>query len=453
MRIASFSFPSGGSSVSTCLLLIACMLLSTPGRADDRLVVDAGRIENHIDELSAFGRNQDGGVDRVAFSPADIEARKYITGLMSDAGLEIRIDTAGNIIGRLEGSEKLKPVMIGSHIDSVPGGGNFDGDVGVIGSIEVARVLQTSGTSLRHPLEVVVFSDEEGGLTGSRAMIGDLTPEALGVTSHSGFTVAEGIRQIGGDPDHIKEAARELCSVAAFVELHIEQGAVLYDQEIDIGVVTGIVGIRWWDVVVDGVANHAGTTPMDKRVDPMLAAADFITAVNEVIRSEPGSQVGTVGRIKAEPGAPNVIADKVTMSLEIRDLESGKIQRLFEKIRSATIEIARRHGTSFEFQELDVASPPAPTDERIREIIATSAESLGLSHKRMPSGAGHDAQDLARITPTGMIFVPSVNGISHSPREFTSPEDMASGAQVLLDTVLALDKVDLECSPATSHTH
>lgn len=409
--------------------------------------VDADRIETHIMELSAFGRNPDGGVSRVAYSEADLDGRKYIEALMVRAGLEVRIDAAGNMIGRREGREELPPIMTGSHIDSVPGGGNYDGDVGVIGAIEVARVLEESGSSLRHPLEVVVFADEEGGLTGSRAMIGKLTPAALEVRSHSGLTVAEGIRRIGGDPDRLDEAVRQPCDPAAFVELHIEQGAILHDEGIDIGVVTGIVGIRWWDVVIEGVANHAGTTPMDQRRDPMLAAADFIKAVNAVVRLEPGSQVGTVGRIRAEPGAPNVIADRVVLSLEIRDLDAEKMQRLYEGMRFEARRIAATHGTPIEFREIDVASPPAPTDERMRDVIARSAAKLGLSHKRMPSGAGHDAQDMARITPTGMIFVPSAGGVSHSPREYTSPQDMANGANVLLHTVLALDAAPPECAP------
>ena len=428
-------------------VLAFSMMAALAAAADQAaLRVDEDLIEQHIRELSAFGRNAQGGVDRVAFSDADLDARQYIRGLMGQAGLEVRIDTAGNLIGRREGARALTPLMIGSHIDSVPGGGNYDGDVGVIASIEVARVLKDAGVILDHPLEVVVFSDEEGGLTGSRGMIGDLTPATLGLMSHSGMTIAEGVARIGGDPERIGEAAREACSVAAFVELHIEQGAVLYDEGIDIGVVTGIVGIRWWDVTIDGIANHAGTTPMDKRRDPMLAAADFIKAVNRVIRSAPGAQVGTVGRIQADPGAPNVIPDKVTLSLEIRDLDAAKMQLMYDRIWDETRAIAQRHLTPIEFRELDVAADPAPTDPRLQDMIAGSATALGLSHRRMPSGAGHDAQDIARIAPTGMIFVPSVDGISHSPREYTAPDDMANGANVLLHTVLALDRAPPECT-------
>jgi N-carbamoyl-L-amino-acid hydrolase len=271
-------------------------------------------------------------------------------------------------------------------------------------------------------------------------MIGQLTAGALDTVSHSGKTVREGIRAIGGDPDRLAEAVRRPGEVAAFVELHIEQGAVLDDEGIDIGVVEGIVGIRWWDVTVEGFANHAGTTPMDRRQDALLTASELVLAVHRVVTGTPGRQVGTVGRIRAEPGAPNVIPGRVVMSLEIRDLSADKIRTLFGMIEAEARAIAERRGTPIAFAPIDATAEPAPTDERIRAIIAEAASSLGLSHKALPSGAGHDAQDLARIAPTGMIFVPSAGGISHSPREFTTPEDMANGANVLLRTVLRIDQ-------------
>ena len=422
-----------------CSLTLLAVSQALPA-VETSMRVDAERIERHIMELGEFGRNPEGGVSRLAFGDADIAGREYIAGLMQAAGLVVRTDTAGNIIGRREGREDLPAIMFGSHIDSVPGGGNYDGDVGVIGAIEVAQVLNEHDVVTRHPLEVVVFVDEEGGLVGSRAMIGDLGEEALGVVSHSGLTIAEGIRALGGDPDRLDEARREPGDLAAFIELHVEQGAVLDDGEIDIGVVEGIVGIRWWDITIEGSANHAGTTPMDQRSDALLAAAELIQAVNYVITSEPGTQVGTVGRISAEPGAPNVIPGRVVMSLEIRDLSAEKITRLYERIVAEAEAIGERHGALITFQHLDVDAVPAPTDERMRTIIAEASESLGLSYILMPSGAGHDAQDMARIVPTGMIFVPSVGGISHSPREFTHPRDMANGADVLLRTVLKLDE-------------
>ncbi len=391
--------------------------------------------------LSRYGRNEDGGVDRVAFSDADIAGRAFVQRLMREAGLEVRVDAGGNIIGRRAGRDKqLAPIMFGSHIDSVPGGGNYDGDVGSIGAIEVAQVLHENGILTRHPLEVVVFSDEESSFLGSRAMVGDTRHETLELMRHSGKTVAEGLRAIGGDPERVNTARRNPGDLTAFIELHIEQGAILHDEEIDIGVVEGIVGIRWWDVVITGSANHAGTTPMNKRRDAMLTAAEVTLAIHRIVTSEPGSQVGTVGQIQAEPGAPNVIPGKVIMSLELRDLSADKIEALFQRIAAEAKVIANNRGTRVEFKELDGAAAPVPTDSRLRTLIAEAAHNLGLPFKTMPSGAGHDAQNIARITPAGMIFVPSVDGISHSPKEFTTPAHMANGANVLLHTVLAIDR-------------
>lgn len=412
--------------------------------ADTELHTRPERIEQHIMELSAFGKNPEGGVSRVAFSQADLDGREYIKALMVQAGLRVDFDTVGNMIGYREGSEDLPPIMLGSHIDSVPGGGNFDGDVGVIGAIEVAQVLHDNAVAMRHPLEVVVFADEEGGLTGSRGMSGQLSTEALSVISHSGLTIGEGISQIGGDPKRIVEATRNPGEIAAYLELHIEQGAILDDDDIDIGVVTGIVGIKWWEITINGIANHAGTTPMNKRHDALLSAAELIQAVNQVIKQTPGNQVGTVGRILAEPGAPNVIPGKVVMSLEIRDLSEAVIISMYQQITQAAAEIAERNGTTITFHNIDADAHPALTDERIQTLIEKAAGQLGLSSRRMPSGAGHDAQDIAKIAPIGMIFVPSIGGISHSPKEFTPTQDMANGANVLLRTLLTIDAGALE---------
>jgi N-carbamoyl-L-amino-acid hydrolase len=379
-----------------------------------------------IKALSEYGANADGGVDRVAFSEADIAGRAYIMELMRGAGLETSVDTAGNIIGRREGSEPdLPPILFGSHIDSVPGGGNYDGDVGVIGAIEVIELLEANNIRTRHPLEVVVFSDEEGGLTGSRAMVGGIDDNTLSVMSHSGMTIEEGIRVLGGDPDRLDLARREPGEIKAFIELHIEQGAILDEEDVDIGVVEGIVGIRWWDVTIEGFANHAGTTPMNRRWDAMVSAAEYILAVNRVATSMPGSQVATVGKIHAAPGAPNVIPGEVVLSLEIRDLSAEKMQRVFDEISAAGERIADARATPIRYEEI-------------------AADILGLSYRFMPSGAGHDAQDMALIAPTGMIFVPSAKGISHSPQEFTSAQDMANGATVLFNTVLEIDGGALE---------
>lgn len=416
------------------------------GQSGERpLRANRWRIEERLKALSQFGRNPEGGVSRVAFSEADVQGRQYVISLMREAGLAVRIDPAGNIIGRREGSDPSLPVILfGSHIDSVPRGGNYDGNVGVIGAIECVQVLKENGITTRHPLEVVVFADEEGGLVGSRAMIGELTPEALEVVSHSGKTVREGIRFIGGDPDRLAEARRRKGEIKAYLELHIEQGARLEDEKIQIGVVEGIVGINWWNVIVEGFANHAGTTPMDRRRDALLAAAHLIIAVNRVVTSVPGRQVGTVGRIAAEPGAPNVIPGRVVMSLELRDLSREKVASLFEKIQQEARAIEERFGVTIRFDPIPANSIPAMTDERVRQLIAESARELGLSYMFMPSGAGHDAQEIARIAPVGMIFIPSVGGISHSPKEYSRPEDIANGTSVLLHTILKIDRGALQ---------
>lgn len=420
---------------------LATTVLSRSGsRVQSQLRVNGKRINDHLKALSEFGKNPQGGVSRVAYSEADRQGREYAMGLMRSARLDVSIDAAGNILGRRRGSDgSLPPLMIGSHIDSVPEGGNYDGDVGSMGAIEVAQTLAESNVTTRHPLEVIIFQNEEGGLIGSRAIDGELTERELDLVSRSGKTIREGIGFIGGDPAKLSSVRRKRGEIAAYVELHIEQGGVLHAEKIDIGVVEGIVGINWWDVTIEGFANHAGTTPMNKRNDSLLAAARFIEAVNRIVTSVPGRQVGTVGRIQALPGAPNVIPGKVILSLELRDLDAARIAMFYQKIYAEAQQIASASGTKFDFKEINV-NIPAPTDERIRRLIGESAKELGLSSKLMPSGAGHDAQDMAHLGPVGMIFIPSVGGISHSPREFSRPEDITNGANVLLHTVLKLDR-------------
>ena len=254
----------------------------------------------------------------------------------------------------------------------------------------------------------------------------------------SGKTLREGLAFIGGDEKRLAEVRRAPGSIAAYVELHIEQGATLDATRVDIGVVEGIVGIRHWDVEVAGFANHAGTTAMAIRHDALLAAARFVQMVNRVVTSEPGRQVGTVGRIQAFPGASNVVPGRVLMTLEMRDLSAPKIQRLFTRIEQEAKTIGQANGTRFTFIPTS-DNRPALSDPRIREIIRRSAASLGLSTTTLPSGAGHDAQSMSRLGPMGMIFVPSVGGISHAPTEFTKAADITNGANVLLRTVLALD--------------
>ena len=434
-----------GTRTAVAGLCLARLIVAVSATAEDLVLASPERMQDRIDALALFGTNPQGGVSRVAFSVFDLEARNWLQAEMNRLGLEVRVDAAGNIIGRRTGADDtLPPIVFGSHIDSVPGGGNYDGQVGVVGALEVIDLLNANEIVTRHPLEVVSFTDEEGGLSGSRGMIGRLTAAALDTVSHSGLTIREGIARVGGDPENLDDAARKPGDIRAFLELHIEQGAFLHEDKIDIGVVEGIVGIRWWDIVVAGTANHAGTTPMNKRQDAMVAAAKLTLAINSVATELEGRQVATVGRIEAFPGAPNVVPGEVRMSLEIRDLDADKMQKVFDMIDAEAARIADETGATVSFEEIDAAAPPAPTDTRLRDVIAAAAEKLDLTQRRMPSGAGHDAQDMAKIAPTGMIFVPSVSGISHSPNEFTSAQDMANGASVLLHSILAVDALAMD---------
>ena len=423
------------------ITVLSILLIGTLSAQQSNIKVDQDRLEKRIFDLAEFGIQPNGETERVAFSDADIEARNWVIKTLKDFGMAVMVDPAGNIIGTRNGKNpSLKPIAFGSHIDRVPNGGNYDGCVGSMAALEVIETLNENNITTNHPLEVIIFPNEEGGVMGSRAMAGNLGKSALGVVNSTGYSMGEGIMRMGGDTTKLNEAKREKGSLAAFLELHIEQGGKLEKEGLDIGVVEGIVGLNWWDVVFTGSANHAGTTPMNARQDALLAAAKYIVAVNEITNSFEGTQVGTVGRIKAEPGAPNVIPGKVTASLEIRDLSLEVIQKVYQAIKKKTEEIAEASKVTVAFLPLDTTAEPALTDTGIQKEIASSAKSLGLTYQYMPSGAGHDAQDISRFAPAGMIFVPSKRGISHSPKEFTSAKDMANGANVLLHSILSLDK-------------
>lgn len=341
------------------------------------LRVNGERLNRHLEELSRFGRNAQGGVSRVAYSEADLEGRSYTMDLMRKAGLEVRIDAAGNLVGRRAGRDSsLPPLVIGSHIDSVPEGGNYDGEVGSMGAIEVAEILAGNRVALRHPLEVIIFQNEEGGTIGSHAIAYGLTEKTLDLVTNSRKTIREGIKFIGGDPGRLSDAVRKPGSIAAYLELHIEQGGILDAEKIDIGVVEGIVGINWWDVTIEGFANHAGTTPMKGRRDAMLAAARYVDAVNRVVTGIVGRQVATVGKLQPFPGAYNVIPGKVVTSLEIRDLDSARIKLVYEKILPEVAGIEQATGTKFTFTQT-METPPAPTDPKVRRVIDQSAKELG----------------------------------------------------------------------------
>ena len=402
--------------------------------------IDPSRVSAILADFRRFGGGDDRGTTRLAYSDEDLAGRRYATTVMRRAGLDVSTDLAGNLIGRRPGTDAAaRPIIIGSHMDTVPGGGSYDGQVGSAAALEVALTLADHDIALSHPLELIIFQNEEGGKTGSRALVGRVYPFELDIVTASGHPIRDGIARLGGDPARLAEARREPGTMAGFLELHIEQGALLEAAGIQIGVVEGIVGIRRWNVTVRGAQNHAGTTPMPQRRDALVAAADFVRAANEVATTLPGRQVATVGRIEAVPGAPNVVPGEVRATLEIRDLEMAKIARVFGDIesRARAIEAEREVTVAFaQFYE----SLAAPTDPRFRDIVEAAAADLGYSHTRMPSGAGHDAQSMAELGPVGMIFVPSRAGISHSPDEYTAPDDVARGANVLLRSVLALDR-------------
>ncbi|HJS42152.1 MAG TPA: Zn-dependent hydrolase [Gemmatimonadales bacterium] len=402
--------------------------------------VNGMRVNQHLTGLSQFGANPQGGVSRVAFSDADIAGRRFMMDRMRDAGLNVSIDPVGNIIGVRAGSQPTaRPILFGSHIDSVPEGGNYDGDVGSCGAIEVAHTLADRRYSNRHPLHVVIWCDEESGLTGSRGYIGDLPEDELRRPGRDSVPLADKIRRIGGDPARIAGARHGPGSIAAYLELHIEQGGILDERGLNIGIVEGIVGIHHYDVTLKGFANHAGTTPMDRRRNAMLAAAEIVLIVDRVVRSVEGRQVGTVGRLLVKPGAPNVVPGQVDLTVELRDLSTEKIERLWSQIHAEALAAAKAKDVTLDYT-LQHTNPPALSTPAVRAVIAEAVRDLRLSSQLMPSGAGHDAQDLARIGPMGMIFVPSVNGISHAPLELTRPDDVTNGANVLLQTVLRLDQ-------------
>ncbi len=421
--------------ILTILFAVFVFIASAQPRANQQ------RIEQHLMELAKFGKDSLGRNYRVAYSKGDLQGRAYYMGLMKAAGLEVSIDYAGNIHGKRKGKDpSKKPIAFGSHIDMVPDGGNYDGVVGSMGALEVMEVLKENNITTSHPLELIIFANEEGGVIGSMAMAGQLKKEGLNVVTPSGLTNREGIKALGGNPDSIHFAAKKQGDYKAYLELHIEQGGFLDDEKLQIGVVEGIVGIEDWDVIVEGFANHAGTTPMDKRQDALIAASKLVIAINESVRSFPGRQVATVGKITAFPGAFNVIPGKVVTSLEIRDLSRDKIMMVFADIEKRAAEISKASNVKISFRSLNIQAKPALMDKDIQAKISAAAKMLGYSQKTMQSGAGHDAQEMAQITPAGMIFIPSVGGISHSPKEFSRPADMANGANVLLQTILLLDK-------------
>jgi len=351
------------------------------------------------------------------------------------------LSLAPNFARRAGSEPGLPPVLFGSHIDSVPNGGNFDGDLGSLSAIEVVRTLNEAGVATRRPLEVVVWANEEGvafnnGLDGSRAAAGQTGPGDLDMV-WNGIKKSDALRKVGGDPARIAEARLQPGYFHCYLELHIEQGGTLDRAGTPIGVVEGIVAIDRYEAEIRGFANHAGTTPMPERRDALLASSYLTIAVNETVRREPGRQVGTVGQIAVTPNAPNVVPGRVVETIELRDLAAEKIARLAQEIETRARDIARQTQTEIAIRQI-AHHDAALATPAVQASIEAAAAKLGLATRRLPSGAGHDAQMMALLGPMGMIFVPSVDGISHAPREFTRWDDCAQGADVLLQTVLSM---------------
>jgi N-carbamoyl-L-amino-acid hydrolase len=427
------------------IIALAFCLFSTALESQE-LHINSQRLQKLLTELAELGKSPEGGISRLGFSEAEQVSREWLIKKMKEAGLEVWVDQAANIHGRRPGSDPSLPtVLFGSHIDTVPQGGQFDGALGSLAAFEVLLTLQDENRPTRHPLQMVVWSNEEGvhygkGIFGSRAATKGPAPGELDDTDEEGVPLHEWLIRYGLDPEKIDTARLDRDDYLAFLELHVEQGSVLYRRGIQIGVVQGIVGIDRYEVTIEGAANHAGTTPMDERHDAMLAAARLIQAVREEIMAKAGAQVGNVGWLRASPGAPNVVPGLVKMPIELRDLKREVLVDMITRIRARADTIAAETGTSISIQGT-AEDEGSPTDPAIQDAIEKVAQEAGFSTLRMPSGAGHDAQALGRFgVPIGMIFAPSKDGISHSPKEWTDWEDCARGAEVLYRTLLELDQ-------------
>lgn len=404
--------------------------------------VDFARLESDINALSAIGRAPDRGITRRAFSPTDMEARAWLRGRIAAAGLELYEDGAANVHARLGWDGETPSVMIGSHIDTVPGGGPLDGALGVLVGLECLRRLRELGITLARPLESVAFSDEEGrfgGLFGSQAIAGVLSPAQIHQARDlDNVSLVDAMAAQGLDAMQALGARRRPESLDAYIELHIEQGPVLERRGARLGVVESITGLFKWECHMIGTPNHAGTTPMDLRNDAFTGLVEFAAAIPRLLEENGAPQSrATIGRVELQPGAANTVPGRATWSLDVRDSDPRVLDELGRAMRRALSAIARRHGLMFEFEVLSEVEPVA-CDAALIELIDRSAAQLELERLRMPSGAVHDAQIMARVTRTGMIFVPSLQGRSHSAAEWTAWADIEAGANVALRVLAEL---------------
>jgi allantoate deiminase len=413
-------------------------------RQFERIVcmIKKDRLYGRLQELSKFGRLAGGGVTRLPFTDEDRQARSLIHTYMEDAGLSVHEDAVGNLIGRKEGrTPNASIVLTGSHADSVYNGGTFDGNLGVLGGIEALQAMQEAGITTEHPIEVCVFRDEEGvrfsfSMVGSKGCAGILRPEDLENKDRAGISIAEAMKANGLDPAKSWQARRTKNSVKAYVELHIEQGAVLEHKNLSVGVVSGITGISWSKMILRGIAGHAGSTPMYLRHDALAAAAQIISMV-ELESTKAGTSVGTVGRLDVSPGGINIIPGVVELTVDIRDASKTVCDALEEHIVRNAKHICQERGVTLEVKVLQHMLPVVCSED-IQNAIKAACKKLDLSIFSLPSGATHDGMNLTGLCPIGMIFVRSKHGISHNPEEWTSPEDCMDGANVLYHTLLDL---------------
>ncbi|MDE0493525.1 MAG: Zn-dependent hydrolase [Acidimicrobiaceae bacterium] len=408
------------------------------------LEINGERLLRRLWDLAEIGPIAGGGNNRLALTDADKEGRDLVVTWMRDLGLDVSIDTIGNVVAVQTDVGEGPPVMMGSHIDTVATGGKYDGNLGVLAALEVIETAIESGVELDRPLAAAFFTNEEGSrfppdMMGSLCYTGGLTvEEAMSTTDADG-------KSVGDELDRIGYRGPMPCpgpAPYAFVELHIEQGPVLERDGMRIGAVTGVQGISWTEVSITGQSNHAGTTPMSMRRDAGLAAGELVVAVRRIADEMGGTQVGTVGALRLHPDLVNVVAARAKLIIDLRNTDDDDLQSAERRLLAETKRIAESEEVEIDTKWV-ARFEPVVFDPRVVELVESTASALGLSVRRMPSGAGHDAQILAEVCPAGMVFVPSVKGISHNPAEFTEPDDLVAGANVLLNTVLALARGNL----------
>nr|WP_319565732.1 Zn-dependent hydrolase [uncultured Rhodoferax sp.] len=401
--------------------------------------INAERLLTSLHALGQIGALHGGGVNRLALSDADGQGRDWTVVRMRELGMQVTVDAIGNIVGLFPGTEDLPPVMMGSHIDTVRTGGLYDGNYGVLAGLEVIATLRQAGIQPRRPLAVAVFTNEEGArfqpdMMGSLVYVGGLPlAEALVTCDADGVTVQTELQRIG----YQGTAPVGAPLVDGYVELHIEQGPVLEQMGLQIGVVEGVQGISWTEFTVQGQSNHAGTTPMALRHDAALVAAQVTVFVRELSQRLGGRQLATVGALRLGPNLVNVIAQQAVFTVDLRNTNSAALAKAERELHAYAQQAAQAEGVRISHRTLARFEPVA-FDPEVVNLVEQQTQALGCTYQRMPSGAGHDAQMLARICPSAMIFVPSVGGLSHNVREHTAPADLQRGAQVLLQVVLAL---------------